>query len=119
EPRGEGIELARARAAPLVRRLVAACGLARGTDAVTASLESEGTARGLLVALGGRTSKACVSAANEALVLVADHELNASTFAARVAASSGASVASSVVAALATLSGPLHGAATARVEALA
>lgn len=119
DPRGEGIELARTRAAALVRRLVAACGLGRGADAVNASLESDGTARALLVALGGRTTKAHVAAMNEALVLIADHELNASTFAARVAASSGASLAACVVAALATLSGPLHGAATARVEALA
>ncbi len=118
DSRGEALELARARAAGLVRRLVAACGLARGVDAVNASLESEGTARALLVALGGRTTRAHVAAMNEALVLIADHELNASTFAARVAASSGASLAACVVAALATLSGPLHGAATARVEAL-
>jgi citrate synthase len=51
------------------------------------------------------------------MVLSADHELNVSTFAARVAASSGAGLAASIVAALAALSGPLHGAATARVEA--
>jgi citrate synthase len=55
---------------------------------------------------------------NEGLVLSADHELNASTFAARVAASSGASLSACIVAALAALSGPRHGAATARVEAL-
>jgi len=43
------------------------------------------------------------------LVLVADHELNASTFAARVAASTGAPLSASVLSGLATLSGPLHG----------
>jgi citrate synthase len=53
----------------------------------------------------------------EALVLAADHELNPSTFAARVAASAGASLPACMMAALAALSGPLHGAATARVEA--
>lgn len=119
EPRGETMDLARARAAALVRRLIAACGLARGADAVTASLETEGCARALLVALGGKTTKASVAAMNEALVVLAEHELNASTFAARVAASAGASLTASVTAALAALSGPLHGAATARVEALA
>ncbi len=48
-----------------------------------------------------------------ALVLLADHELNASTFAVRVAVSTGASLASGVLAGLATLSGPLHGRAAA------
>ena len=46
-----------------------------------------------------------------ALVLLADHELNASTFAARVAVSTGASLAAGVLAGLAALTGPLHGAA--------
>lgn len=46
-----------------------------------------------------------------ALVLLMDHELNASTFSARVAASTGASLAASALAGLSTLSGPLHGAA--------
>ncbi|MBO9709791.1 MAG: citrate synthase [Caulobacter sp.] len=51
-----------------------------------------------------------------ALVLLADHELNASTFAVRVAASTGASLAASGLAGLAALSGPLHGGMAARVE---
>ena len=51
------------------------------------------------------------------LVLLADHELNASTFAARVAASTGASPAAAALAGLAALSGPLHGAMGARVQA--
>jgi citrate synthase len=111
------LEVARSRAAALMRRLVAACGLVNGTDAVTASLEAPSTARALLVALGGRTTASSISAMTEALVLAADHELNPSTFAARVAASAGASLPACTMAALATLSGPLHGAATARVEA--
>lgn len=52
-----------------------------------------------------------------ALVLAADHELNASTFAARVTASTGASLAASVMAGLCALSGPLHGGMTAHVQA--
>ena len=47
-----------------------------------------------------------------ALVLISDHELNPSTFAVRVAASTGSSLAASVLAGLATLSGPLHGEAS-------
>ena len=53
------------------------------------------------------------------LVLVADHELNASAFAARVAASTGASLAAAALAGLATLSGPRHGGATAAVTKFA
>ncbi len=52
-------------------------------------------------------------AIRQALVLLADHELNASTFAARVAASTGASLAAAVLAGLSTLTGPLHGGAAA------
>ncbi len=51
----------------------------------------------------------------QALVLLADHELNASTFAARVAASTGAGLAASALAGLCALSGPLHGGMAARV----
>ena len=53
-----------------------------------------------------------------ALVLLADHELNASTFAARVAASTGASLSASVLAGLAALSGPRHGGVAPRIAAL-
>jgi citrate synthase len=53
-----------------------------------------------------------------ALVLLADHELNASTFAARVTASTGASLAACAMAGLAALSGPLHGGVAPRVLAL-
>lgn len=53
-----------------------------------------------------------------ALVLLAEHELNASTFAARVAASTGASLAAAVLAGLAALSGPLHGGAAAAMQQL-
>jgi citrate synthase len=47
-----------------------------------------------------------------ALVLMADHELNSSTFACRVAASTGAPLSACLLAGLATLSGPRHGGAS-------
>jgi citrate synthase len=53
------------------------------------------------------------------LVLVADHELNASAFAARVAASTGASLSAAALAGLAALSGPRHGGAAATVRSFA
>lgn len=54
-----------------------------------------------------------------ALVLLADHELNSSTFAARVAVSTGASLWAGTLAALATLRSPRHGLASRHVAALA
>ena len=46
------------------------------------------------------------------LVLLADHGLNASTFAARVVASTGSDLCSSIVGAIGALKGPAHGGAT-------
>jgi citrate synthase len=54
-----------------------------------------------------------------ALVLLADHELNASTFATRVAISTGASLSAGVLAGFTTLTGPLHGGASAEFAQLA
>lgn len=54
----------------------------------------------------------------QALCLLADHELNASTFATRVAISTGASLAAGVLSGLATLTGPLHGRAGISLMAL-
>ena len=51
-----------------------------------------------------------------ALVLLADHELNPSAFAARISASTGASLAACLLAGLGALSGPRHGGMSERVE---
>ncbi|MFZ6648116.1 citrate synthase [Undibacterium sp. TJN25] len=53
-----------------------------------------------------------------AMVLCADHELNASTFTVRCVASTGASLYAAVTAGLAALSGPRHGGESLRVRAL-
>ena len=53
-----------------------------------------------------------------ALVLSADHEFNASTFAARVVASTGANLHGSIIGGLAAINGPRHGGLTRRVTAL-
>ncbi len=52
-----------------------------------------------------------VAALDRYLVTVSDHGLNASTFAARVVASTRAGLSSAVIAALSALKGPLHGGA--------
>ncbi len=56
-----------------------------------------------------------VEAFNKALVLHADHELNASTFTARVCVATLSDIYSGVVAAIGALKGPLHGGANERV----
>lgn len=67
---------------------------------------------------GSALSRAELAVMNLALVLSADHELNASTFAARIASSAGCDLYASLCAGLATLSGPRHGGACDRVEAM-
>ncbi len=53
-----------------------------------------------------------------AMVLLVDHELTSSAFAARIAASTGASLPACLLSGMTTLSGPLHGDASGRVKAL-
>src|ERR1035437_7493454 len=67
---------------------------------------------------GERPSGLATRAFDVALVLHADHELNASTFAARVAAATLTDIHSAIVAAIGTLKGPLHGGANADVMRL-
>ena len=52
------------------------------------------------------------------LILHADHELNASAFSARVTASTESGLYSSVLAAIGTLKGPLHGGANSAVMSM-
>jgi citrate synthase len=72
----------------------------------------------LYMLTGQRPSALATRAFDIALVLHADHELNASTFAARVAAATLTDIHSAMVAAIGTLKGPLHGGANADVMKL-
>jgi citrate synthase len=69
----------------------------------------------LYMLTGERPNSTAVRAFDVALTLHADHELNASTFAGRVAAATLTDIYSAVVAAVGTLKGPLHGGANAEV----
>jgi citrate synthase len=69
----------------------------------------------LYMLTGERPGPTAIKAMDIALTLHADHELNASTFAARVAAATLTDVHSAVVAGIGTLKGPLHGGANADV----
>jgi citrate synthase len=69
----------------------------------------------LYMLTGQRPDVRSTRALDVGLVLHADHELNASTFAARVAAATLTDIYSAAVAAIGTLKGPLHGGANADV----
>ena len=60
---------------------------------------------------GERPTEREAHAFDVAMILHAEHEMNASTFTARVVAGTGADLTSAVVAAIGALSGPLHGGA--------
>jgi citrate synthase len=64
---------------------------------------------------GTRPDALAVRAMDCALILHADHELNASTFAARVAAATLTDIHSAIVGGIGALKGPLHGGANAEV----
>jgi citrate synthase len=72
----------------------------------------------LYMLTGDRPDALATRAFDVALTLHADHELNASTFAARVCAATLSDLHSAVVAAIGTLKGPLHGGANADVMRL-
>jgi citrate synthase len=72
----------------------------------------------LYMLTGERPSGLATRAFDVALILHADHELNASTFAARVAAATLTDIHSAIVAGIGTLKGPLHGGANADVMRL-
>jgi citrate synthase len=105
------------RARRLLRHLGAWAGGAHGANRVTQALEEETVAASMARAWGLEV-KRTAAPLDRALVLCADHELNVSTFTARVAASSGADLYACVSAALAALSGPRHGGTCDRIEAL-
>ncbi|PZU94541.1 MAG: citrate synthase [Chelatococcus sp.] len=125
---------------PPLRRLFAVLGERAASDPAMAGrtkkalyLEAASVLDSLVDAMAGRPGEGpihhrlgqawgCDDAGTDlirrALVLLADHELNASTFAVRVTASTRASLAASAMAGLAALSGPLHGGMARRVLAL-
>ncbi len=72
----------------------------------------------LYMLTGERPSALATRAFDIALVLHADHELNASTFAGRVAAATLTDIYSAIVGAIGALKGPLHGGANADVMRL-
>ena len=104
---------------PLVLAVEAATLLDVLTDAVAGEVWGGAIHNRLALAWGQGPGGPGADLIRRILVLVADHELNPSAFAARVAASTGASLSASALAGLATLSGPRHGGATQAVRTFA
>jgi citrate synthase len=89
--------------------------LSRGLEAVPARRDLGNAANFLFMLRGEEAKRETVRALDVSLILYAEHEFNASTFAARVACSTLADLHSAIVAAIGTLKGPLHGGANEKV----
>ncbi|HTT15689.1 MAG TPA: citrate/2-methylcitrate synthase [Thermoplasmata archaeon] len=89
-----------------------------GLPALEPRKELSAAAYLLYALLNREPSELEARALDVALILHADHELNASTFAARVTASTLSDLYSAVTSAIGTLKGPLHGGANERVMEL-
>ncbi len=100
----------------LIRAMTGAFGCLGAARTHVPLEDGEPIARGLARALGIQTGGA--QAINAMLVLVADHELNPATFAARIAASGGADLHACISAALNVHSGTQIGGVPDRVERL-
>jgi citrate synthase len=89
--------------------------LRRGLDPVAPDPHLNTAANFLYMRTGERPIPAAEKALDTYFVLLADHSYNASTFSARVTASTGADIYCSVTAAVSTLAGDLHGGAPSKV----
>jgi citrate synthase len=99
--------------------VVAAIGRCRdGEDPVEPDHSLTHAANFLYMLWGRRPDETSVKTIDIALILHADHELNASTFSARVTAATLADMHSAITSAIGTLKGPLHGGANEAVMRL-
>jgi len=85
--------------------------LRKGKDLVKPDPSLSHAANFLLLLTGEKPSSTAERALDVALILHADHELNASTFAARVTAATLSDMYSAMTSAIGALKGPLHGGA--------
>jgi citrate synthase len=106
-----------ARASVMALSFVAQAARGLGQPAVPQQRVDEATsiAERFMIRWRGEPDPVHVKAVDAYWVTAAEHGMNASTFTARVVASTGADVAASLSAAVGALSGPLHGGAPARV----
>ncbi len=89
--------------------------LRNGQEPLESQAELDYAGNYLYLLTGQAPKEEHIRGLNAYLVLLADHGMNASTFTARVVASTESDIVSSVVAALGALKGPLHGGAPSKV----
>ena len=89
--------------------------LRRGLEPIAPDPELRSAANFLWMRSGEKPFKEAEAALDMYLVLLADHSYNASTFSARVTASTHADIYGAITAAVATLAGDLHGGAPSKV----
>ncbi len=108
------------RAWALDRAGIVACGVRvmRLLAAVVAGMPVSAQSAHAMLAQGWKLDGKAAELLRAALVMCADHELNASAFAVRVVAATGTTVYGSTMAGLAALQGPRHGGITPRMVAL-
>ncbi|HLS09817.1 citrate synthase [Lentibacillus sp.] len=90
----------------------------KGEDPVKPKRDLSYAANFLYMLNGEEPNDVEEEAINKALILHADHELNASTFTARVCVATLSDIYSGITAAIGALKGPLHGGANERVMAM-
>ncbi|WP_152053472.1 citrate/2-methylcitrate synthase [Tautonia marina] len=100
--------------AQMATAVAAAARIARGQDPIAPRADLSHAANFLYMLNGSEPSPAETDAFDLSLTLYAEHELNASTFAARVTASTLSDIHSAIVSAVGTLKGALHGGANER-----
>jgi len=83
----------------------------RGEEPIKPRMDLDHAANFLWMLTGEDPEPLAAKALDQYLVLLAEHELNASTFTARVIASTGSDLHSAITGALGALKGPAHGAA--------
>jgi citrate synthase len=83
----------------------------RGDDPIKPRMDLDHAANFLWMLTGDDPDPQAAKALDQYLLLLAEHELNASTFTARVIASTGSDLHSAITGALGALKGPAHGAA--------
>ncbi|MGE0171349.1 MAG: citrate synthase [Oligoflexales bacterium] len=101
----------------LISRLAYAIGPSLGKKSAYRSSKASPIAETILTGIG-ITDKHAERLINRALIVCADHELTASTFAARIAASTGAEYLACISTALGVFSGPEHGMTFIKVESM-
>ncbi len=91
----------------------------KGLEPIAPKADAGSISENFLYMLTGKNpEKIAIEALDKALVLHADHELNASTFAARVTVATLSDIYSGVTSAIGALKGPLHGGANEAVMAM-